>query len=228
MGGFFSTDGLFYKIGTLIADVCILGLVWLFFSIPLFTIGASTTALYYVVTRRISDREGYLVRDFWKSFRQNFKKSTLVWLITLVLIYVIYINIRNISLLGSLSVVFFPFQILILIEIAFVTLYVYAIIARFEMSFKETLKTAFFMSNKHLFSSLLAVIWAFAVVILVYLFPPLFLFAMGLFAYAHAYLIMRIFRKYRPEIDREQNPEDEDDPLPKKRGLFSRPDNRRR
>ena len=226
MGGFFSPDGLFYKVGTLVADICVLGIVWLIASIPVFTIGASTAALYYVVTRRISDREGYLFRDFWKSFRQNFKNATICWMLTLALICVIYINLDNMGLLGNLILFFYPFQILLLIETLFVSMYVYAIIARFEMSVKETFKTAFFMANKHLFTSLLTVVLGLAVFVLAYSFPPLIPFAMGLFAYVHAHLIMRVFRRYRPEIDRD--PGFEEEPRNEKRRLFSREDTRRK
>ncbi|MCL2461419.1 MAG: DUF624 domain-containing protein [Defluviitaleaceae bacterium] len=326
MSGFFSTDGMFYKIGTLIADVVLLGVAWLIFSIPVVTIGASTTALYYVATRRISDREGYIFRDFWSSFKSNFKKSTIVWVVALVIIYVLYINITylrgdllavggtgvpgatveitypssdgngivdtvtvgddgnwadsvpdGVVITSTLSITlvqtepgklpsdqaqaalatqadqtpstaevsaavsvnrevrsdrplrtfFLPFQYVIIIEFLFISFYIYAIIARFEMPLKDVLKTAFFMGNRHLVISIATTLVAAVVVLLVYMFPPAIIFAMGLFAFLHSFLLLRVFRKYRPEIDRDPGFEQEKKDR-KKKPLFANAGNNRK
>ena len=76
------------QILTKIADCIFLSLLWLAFSIPIITIGASTTALFYTNNKVIRREHGYLWRSFWDSFRQNFKQSTFLWLL-LMLVYVI-------------------------------------------------------------------------------------------------------------------------------------------
>jgi len=308
MQGFFSPEGAFARVGGLIADVFILGLVWTATTVIGLgvTLGASTTALYYVVTRRISNRAGYLLRDYWRSFKLNFKKSTAVWLLTVLLAFIIYVdftyvmgNVTAISGTGvpgatvtvdfgggetvsavvaddgswtvnapdgtkmafigasiasqtepgkqpsgmtgaaasddisqapvitqtdrtsvPFSMVLVPFQILLTIEVIITSLFAYAVIARFDLSFKESVKAAFLMANKHLMTSVGALILFALVVLLCLLFPPLFLFAMGIFAYMHSYLIMRLFRKYRPEIDRDPDFEEEAPRPEKRRGLF--------
>ena len=58
-------DSKFYKWGTLLADLIILTVLWLICSLPIITMGAATTALYYVTTRQLSNREGYVSRDFF-------------------------------------------------------------------------------------------------------------------------------------------------------------------
>ena len=203
MSGFFSMDGPFYKIGSLIADIMILSFYWLIFSIPLVTIGASTTALYYVMTRRISNREGYLFRDFWTSFKSNFKQTTIIWLIFLVVYYILYINIRNINVVGSMRTVVFPVQICFLIEIILCSLYIFPLNARFELSLKDSFKTAFFMANRHLLTSICCLLIAGAIVYATIATVILFLVAMGLYVFLTSYLFLRIFKKYRPEIDQD-------------------------
>jgi len=203
MSGFFSMDGPFYKIGSIIADIMILSFYWLIFSIPLFTIGSSTTALYYVMTRRISDREGYLFRDFWSSFKSNFKQTTIIWLIFLAVYYILFINIRNIDMVGDLKTFVYPVQIVFLIEVILCMFYIFPLNARFELTLKDSFKTAFFMANRHLLTSICCILIAGAIVYGVVATIILFLVAMGLYVYLTSYLFLRVFKKYRPEIDQD-------------------------
>lgn len=203
MNGFFSLDGPFYKYGSILADIMVLSLVWLVCSLPLFTIGASTSALYYVTTRRIANREGYILRDFWTAFKSSFKKATLLWLLLLLVVLILIINIINIEVTGSMATFLLPCQICFLIEIALITVYLFPITARFEMGFRQTIKSAFYMANKHIFTSLTCVVLALGILLGIYLYPVLFLVAMGLYAWLTSYLIIRVFKRYRPEMDKD-------------------------
>jgi len=205
MGGFFSLEGPFYKFGSILADIMILSLIWLVCSIPFVTVGASTTAVYYVMTRRISNREGYIFRDFFSSFKSNFMKSTGVWLLTLLVLGILYINIRNIEVVENeiMRLIILPFQICFIIELCLLHLYVYCIIARFDMNFKETLKTAFFMANKHLLTSIGSLVLAVVIVLACVMYPLFALIAIGVFIYLQSFLLIKVFKKYRPEIDKD-------------------------
>lgn len=205
MGGFFNMDGAFFKFGNILADIMILSLVWIVFSIPLFTIGASTTALFYVTTRRISDREGYVMKDFISSFKSNFKQSTKIWLLWCVLYGIVISNIymlANFDFDPRLHAVLLPVQVIILIELFITSIYLFPITARFEMSFRQTIKTSFFMANKHLLTTVTAIATAVAIVLSAAMFfEPILLVGMGLYAYATSHTIMGVFKKYRPEMD---------------------------
>lgn len=50
-----------------------------------FTIGASTTALFYCTLKMAEDRDEGLTRMFFRAFRSNFKPATKLWLILLAL-----------------------------------------------------------------------------------------------------------------------------------------------
>lgn len=67
-----------------IADLVILNVLWLVCCIPLVTIGASTTAMYHVLRHHQEDAVSSIVKDFFISFKSDFKQSTLVYLILLV------------------------------------------------------------------------------------------------------------------------------------------------
>lgn len=77
----FNMDSPFFRCMSLIGDMMLLNLMWILCSIPLVTIGASTTALLYTGMKLAKGRDGYVIRNFWKSFRQNFLQSTVIWLI---------------------------------------------------------------------------------------------------------------------------------------------------
>ena len=51
MGGWFNIDSKFYRFCSYIGDFIILMVLWAIFSLPVITVGASTTAAYYVATR---------------------------------------------------------------------------------------------------------------------------------------------------------------------------------
>lgn len=76
----FSYDSAFSRFLYFVADVVTLHILWILYSLPLITIGASTTALYYSCMKRIRTGEGYVSQNFRKAFRQNFRQSTILWL----------------------------------------------------------------------------------------------------------------------------------------------------
>lgn len=74
------TESWLFKIGSRIADYMLLSVLWLVTSLPVITVGAATTAAYYVAFQIWDMRDGYLIKDFLRSFRQNFLQATELWL----------------------------------------------------------------------------------------------------------------------------------------------------
>ncbi len=201
MGSFFNMDGWFFRAGTLIADVFILSLIWFLFSIPIVTMGASFTALFYVSTKRVSNREGYLFKDFLKSFKMNFKQATVVWVLILGAILILFTNIKIIGQFENFRGILLPIYLFLIAEVFMLFVYVFPLIARFDMKFKELLKTALFMANKHLLTTVLCFLLVGSLCLLTYLFPPLVIADAGIYSLLSSLLMMRLFKKYRPEID---------------------------
>jgi uncharacterized membrane protein YesL len=217
VGGIFNIDGPFYKFGTVLWDIMALSFLWLLFSLPVVTIGASTTALYYITTRRISKKEGYITRDFWQSFKSNFKQSTLVWLCIMVTGIILAVNIwiminpetaSTLNLPGAFQTILYILQLMFAFELIFFMLYVFPIISRFDIHGKMLLKTTLLMMHKHLPTTILLTAMFIAIIAAPISIgdPILYIFAAGIYSYAAAYFFMRIFKKYRPEMD--ASPED--------------------
>lgn len=67
----------------------LLSVLWLIGCVPVFTIGASTVALYYVAMKMVRDEEEGIVRRFFRAFRENFRQSIPVTLILFLFIGVL-------------------------------------------------------------------------------------------------------------------------------------------
>ena len=81
MGHILDYDGKFINFLNKATDTLIATLLWLVCSIPIITIGASTTAFYSVMLKLVKDEESYITKSFFKAFKENFKIATIVWLI---------------------------------------------------------------------------------------------------------------------------------------------------
>ena len=76
---FFGNDSLFGRIFGTLGNMIVVNFLFILCSIPIITFGASFTSMYYALLRNIKYGDSSLTRDFFSSFRQNFKQSTLSW-----------------------------------------------------------------------------------------------------------------------------------------------------
>ena len=88
MGRFFNLDSPVMVALTKMADLIIVNLLAFFCCLPIITVGASMTALHYVVLKIVRDEECYIVKSFFKSFKENFRQATVIWLIEVLLIII--------------------------------------------------------------------------------------------------------------------------------------------
>ena len=147
MSNFFNMDnGLFRALGKL-ADLMLLNILFRGCSLPIFTIGASFTAMYYVTLKLAENEEGYIARGFLKSFKQNFKQATIIWLILLFFGIVLVLDLLILKdSTGSFVTVLRVVITATMIIYALILLYVFPILARFYNSVKDTFKNAFIMA----------------------------------------------------------------------------------
>ena len=152
MSKLFRMDSPLMRFLTKIADLMVLNILFCVTSIPLITIGASWTALYSVTLKMVRDEEGSVSRSYFRSFRQNFRQATLLWLGGLVVLALLVLDIRVLNGMaegtapGLLRV---GVEILALLGIM-VLQYLFPSLARFEASLADTLKNACMMALAHL------------------------------------------------------------------------------
>lgn len=145
----FSYNSKFYQTVTQIIDCVILSLLWIVFSLPVITIGASTTALYHTVDKVIRREEGHIWKEFWRVFRRDFKRATALWLLMALILCVLAANFYAAFVFtwtkSSLQV-FMQIAAVFLIALFAIWLqYWFAYLARFDDPVKRILKNTLAM-----------------------------------------------------------------------------------
>lgn len=206
--GFFNYDNPVWRFIGKFWDVIILSFLWGICSIPVFTIGASTTAMYYVTLKLVRDEDGYTFRSFFKSFKENFKQATIIWLIMLAAGLILGGDLWFFLKVYKGSSQFRSIMIAIFLAFSFIYLaiftYVFPLQSRFYNTVKKTLFNAFFMSIRHFLHTLgMLAIDVVLIIVALFYFPPLMLFGVALLAFANSYMLSAVFKRYMPEEQRD-------------------------
>ena len=82
-------------------DQFLLSLLWMLCSIPVITFGAATTAFLTISMELHQDLEGSMFLDFFRQFRRNFKRATLVWLVQVAVLLFAAADLRLCYLMDS-------------------------------------------------------------------------------------------------------------------------------
>ena len=190
------------------SSLVVLNLLFLCTSIPIFTIGASLAALYDVVFRLDTPREGKTAASYFHAFRTNFRQSTPMGLFFLLLMGTSCANAVIFSNKGTaMGLVLSVFSILLLINGILVMGYVFPLISQFDNTFCKTLTNALLLAIANLPRTLLvAVINCFPWMLMLmnfYAFIQLGFLWLVLYFAAAAYLnsrvLMKVFEPLREE-----------------------------
>jgi uncharacterized membrane protein YesL len=198
---FFSYESRFSQLLLKLCYACYLNLLWFVCSIPIVTIGASTTALYYASLKVVRDEDSHVAALFFRSFRQNFKQATVLWLILLgagLFLgadgYILY-HLR-LSSTGTMAVMWtLILAVVIAAAVGWVIVaeYVFPLLASVANTNKAMLKNAFLIGTHYLFATILVFAVHFAMFfVVVAWFTPLIVFGEGLCALISAWLLNRI------------------------------------
>jgi uncharacterized membrane protein YesL len=112
----------------------------------------------------VKNEESYVTRDFFKSFKLNFRQATVIWLINLIVLLVLGADaliIRQ-GMIENIPQFILVMMLIFSIFVLAVMIYVYPLLSRFDNSVKNTIKNAFLLSISNfpytlLFIAILAV-----------------------------------------------------------------------
>lgn len=152
MSNFFSMDSPFFSFMSRLADIVILNLLYIICCLPVFTVGAATSALYYQVMKMSKNEESYVFRGFFKAFKENFKKATPAWLLLLAVALLLSLDLYLAPTLGDAALVS-GFRIICCVAAVFWLMtfsYTFPLFSKFENTIKNTLKNALLMGIRHL------------------------------------------------------------------------------
>ena len=201
-------DSKFMRAWSNLVDGVWINILMLVTSIPIITIGASTSALSYVTLKMVRGEDPYIWQNFWKSFRQNFKQGTLIWVFS-ILVFIFLgmdfyiINSQNTTLFAVIRILLWCICLIALS----VFLYVFPIISHFVCSTTQALKNAVFMTFGHLPYTLVMLVITGLILYLCACSVKTFALVVvisgicgfSVVAFIYSILFDRIFKKYEPE-----------------------------
>lgn len=202
MGDIFNMENRFFRFVMKLTNLILLNLIWIIFSIPIVTMGAATTAVYYVTLKMVKNEEGYIIKSFFKAFKQNLKQATVIEIIFLLVGVILYADIRYFLLHTSIfAYLFVAVFIIILMIYIFTLIFVFPIVSKYNNTVFGTIKNAVIMSLQHLRTSLSMAILLVVIAYGFYASLPIMLIcpfiAVSGYAYVGSILFSGIFSKYQ-------------------------------
>lgn len=196
----------FFQFMNTLAEYILLNFLWLICCIPIVTIGASTTALYYVTMQTAREEHGYIAKGFFRSFKENFKQSTIIWLIMFFIGAILTFNVSfwftMKSTIGNILGTLVSVALLLYI---FTLFYVFPLLSRFNNTVKQTMKNALFISLQNLKQTLIITVVNVIIVLVIYLLPisAIFfvLFGFAFFAYLNSFQFVKVFKCYETDFN---------------------------
>ena len=206
MFGIFNLDSPIGRAMNTVADVMILSVLWVVCSLPVFTAGAATTALYYASMRSVR-QEGSVFKDFFRAFRDNFKKSLMFTLLLAGAVLLIAGDFRifsKVQLAGEsvLRVILYAVIFLLIMIVS----YFFPLLARYDAAVKAHIKNAFLLSISSPLTTLIVAAMN-AAPILLFLIKPVWFFRVlpfitilwvGMAAHINSRILLKLFEKIQP------------------------------
>ncbi|MCR2822965.1 YesL family protein [Lederbergia panacisoli] len=205
MGQLFSVKSPFSQLLSRIVDIVILNFLFILFCLPIITIGASSTAIFSVLLKMVKHEERNIIQSFLISFRRNFFKSTILWLIMAVIGIIVLLDFLFLgNLTGLVRFLFtsmaFIFGFVYLCSLFFIFPYT----ARYEDTIKKSILNSLLIGMSN-FPYLLALLLMNGLIIF-FVFSSDLGFLSGIYfgtfggfaliAYFNAYLFSKVFSKY--------------------------------
>lgn len=158
-----------------VCDLILLNLLFILSCLPIITIGASVTSLHYVTLKIVRKEVPAVWSSFWKSFRENFKSATLIWLVLLLLAALLIFDYwASPIFLPAFANVMRPVVLVLTLLFFCIAMYIFPILSRFVCTGKQAVKNALLMAFGHFPQTML--------LLLIYgLFPLICLISSNLF-----------------------------------------------
>ena len=176
MRNLFNYENPFIQFLVRVGDLIILNVLFILCSAPVVTLGASLTALHRVTQNMLFEQEEPLLKAFFRAFRQNFKQSTLAWLVELVVIVSLVCDVLLVMAYfnGGLAKAMYILVAVLAILVAGVYAYLMPLIARYENGMRQQVNNAVILAIIKLPKTLLLVFLNLLPVILVLISVPVF------------------------------------------------------
>ena len=207
MSGLLNLDGPVMQFITKIVYSVYLNILWFICCLPIVTIGASTTALYYVSLKIVKNEEGNLTKAFFHSFKENFRQGTAIWLILFGLGavlgidgYVLY-HMRFENAFWTLLTAVF---IVAAVAYGIILLYIFPLLARISNTTKAMFRNSLMIGMRFLLcTALMAVIYFAMLYVVINVCTPMIIFGEGTCALLCSWLLSNILAQCGEKTEEE-------------------------
>lgn len=208
--GFLDNDSSFGKLMTRIGIIVGANIMFLIFSLPVVTVGASYVALYHVMLKTLRG-DGVLnpFKQFWIGFKSNFKQATIYWIVLLALTVFGYVDVKFCQQMGG-ALEYFMYALYALGIVAVViTLFLFPTMAAFADSIPHLIRNALYFAIQKPFRLIVLLFFNIFPLYLTYTdiqMQPLYaflwcFFGFGAIALLGATLLLPSFKPYLPAVD---------------------------
>lgn len=196
----FRPDSLFSRFMNTLADILLTGILWLVCCIPLITIGAASTAAYYTMAKCVRHKTGYIHKEYFHSFKANFKQATLLHLPILIAEVILamdlwYLWTYDTKLNSMLFIIICGITFLLLCVVAML----WPILSRFTKKNTELIRTTAFVAF-HYLPITVGILLMFAVACVgIWLMPWAILVIPGVYLWGYSYPMEIILKRLMPK-----------------------------
>ena len=200
-------------------NIILLGFFWTVTSLGIVTVGASCTALNASMRSYLLEKDKQPLKTYFRTFREYFKPSTLVWLLHLLLLLVLAVDLLYYSVGETAGDTLAMAVVCVLLTmLVFEMSVVYACIVQYRLTgVKQIFSRAFDFAFRCFRESLMMLfITATVLVAGVFLFRGILVFAMGIITCINWKILPGAFQRYQTktlatqkaeaEMDRKKDP----------------------
>ncbi|NLC96753.1 MAG: YesL family protein [Erysipelotrichaceae bacterium] len=178
----FKQEGIIYRFFDLLANLTILNICFIIGSLPIITIGTSLSAMYSVAFKLVDDNSPKIISEFIKSYKNNFKQSTLIWVGCLIFGFGMLFNIF--LFYGSDTILFQIYRVamvvLLILLLCFI-IYVFAIVSKYENNLNNLFKVTLYLIFTNFFKTVVMICVVFLAFFISFINP--FIYAWAIFVY---------------------------------------------
>lgn len=214
----FKADGPLFTALTRIFDCLLLNILWIICSLPIVTMGAATSALYYVMLKIVRKDDSSITKLFFEAFRQNIKKGSVMTLIFGVSGALLGFDLLLFKLMGPANgevfqAVIEAALIILLVIWGMALSYSFPLLAQFENPVNQTIKNALRLAIANLKKTVIILglnsVFPIAVFVLpeflFWVLPVYTMIGFSLTAFLNTKLLVKIFDAYIDPVPKMEN-----------------------